>query len=238
MQEHEYTELSVRVSIAPQAETWPKPNFAEASIKGEKPSLGDADGPIHWVRIHDAVADARTRLLKVLGSMAAVDEDQKLSPSGKAEKKREIATKAIADFQKSNSLSQAQKSVEHRLARMDEDLGLTPKAPEGVADAMVCAEIRSHLAAFKQPGDRMAFIEANVADIAQAVLTAPAFLSGLSSTELAVVKERVEAHANPEIAKAKQDTIRALRDTEAGWRNAIRQISERGGLTTTSGNGQ
>ena len=35
---------------------------------------------------------------------------------------------------------------------------------------------------------------------------------------------------NPEIAEAKAETAKALQETEAGWRAAIRQISDRGGL--------
>jgi hypothetical protein len=63
------------------------------------------------------------------------------------------------------------------------------------------------------------------------VLTAPGFLSGLSPAELNIVKQRLEVRADPEIAAAKAETTRALADAEAGVRNAIRQISERGGRT-------
>jgi hypothetical protein len=63
-----------------------------------------------------------------------------------------------------------------------------------------------------------------------AVIAAPSFLSGLTPAELGVVKQRIEARANPEIAEAKAETAKALRETESGWRAAIRQISNRGGL--------
>lgn len=59
---------------------------------------------------------------------------------------------------------------------------------------------------------------------------APSFLSGLTPAELRVVKQRIEARANPEIAEAKAETAKAMQDAEAGWRTAIRQISDRGGL--------
>ena len=75
----------------------------------------------------------------------------------------------------------------------------------------------------------MAFIDAQATEVAAAVLAAPSFLSGLTPAELGVVKQRIEARTNPEIAKAKAETAKALQDTEAGWRAAIRQICDRGG---------
>ena len=77
----------------------------------------------------------------------------------------------------------------------------------------------------------MAFIDAHATEVAAAVLAAPSFLSGLTPAELGVVKQRIEARANPEIAEAKAETAKALQETEAGWRHAISQISERAGLT-------
>ena len=77
----------------------------------------------------------------------------------------------------------------------------------------------------------MAFIDAHATEVAAAVLAAPSFLSGLTPAELGVVKQRIEARANPEIAEAKAETAKALQETEAGWRHAISQIGERADLT-------
>jgi hypothetical protein len=152
-----------------------------------------------------------------------------LSAAGKTEKKREIPSKAIGALEKSNSLAAARGSVEHQVAKWNKQLGLTPKAPESVGDAMGHAEIRSHLAALKA-GERLAFIDAHASEVAAAVLTAPGFLSGLSPAELGVVRQRIEARADPEVAKAKAETAKALQATEQGWRAAQKQISDRGGL--------
>jgi carbonic anhydrase len=89
--------------------------------------------------------------------------------------------------------------------------------------------IRSHLAKMKA-GERLAFIDAHATEVVAAVIWAPAFLSGLSPTELGIVKQCIEARTNPEIAAAKAATLRALTETERGWRNAANQIRERGGL--------
>jgi hypothetical protein len=40
----------------------------------------------------------------------------------------------------------------------------------------------------------------------------------------------IEARANPEIAEAKAATAKAMQEAEAGWRAAVRKISEHAGL--------
>ena len=91
------------------------------------------------------------------------------------------------------------------------------------------AEIRSHLAAMK-PVERLAFCDAHATEVAAAVLSAPSFLSGVTPAELNIVKQRIEARANPAIAEAKAATVTALAELERGWRNAPNQIRARGGL--------
>ena len=82
-------------------------------------------------------------------------------------------------------------------------------------------------------GNRMAFLERHVADtrVASAVSGAPPFLSGLRDTELALVQKRVEQYVAPEIAKARDATLKAMSEAEDGWQKAIDKIGERGGLT-------
>ena len=79
----------------------------------------------------------------------------------------------------------------------------------------------------------MGFLEKNATDpvVAAALLTAPPFLSGLSDAELALVKHKVEQHVSPEIAEARDATLKAMKEAEAGWQRAIDKIAERAGLT-------
>jgi hypothetical protein len=226
MQDYEFETLKVRASVTPQSENWPSPDV-NVSIMGDQPTI---KGELHWSALHDCVSDARTCVLKAFGAMAAIDEDQNLSPTGKAEKKKEIATKATTALEKSGHLAKARSAVEVQVKHWEKELGLSPKAPDA-AGAMLHAEIRSHLASMKS-GDRLAFVNAHLGEteVANAVLTAPAFLSGLTPAELGIVKQRVETLANPEIAKSKADTLNAMKDAERGWRNAANQIRARGGL--------
>ena len=82
-----------------------------------------------------------------------------------------------------------------------------------------------------KPGERLAFIDSHATEVGAALLSgAPDFLSGLNQAELDVVKQRVAARTNPEISKAKSETLTALADAERGVRNARRSILECGGL--------
>ena len=107
------------------------------------------------------------------------------------------------------------------------------KPPSNIAEATVHAQIRDRLAAMKD--GRMGFLEKNATDpvVAAALLTAPPFLSGLSDAELALVKHKVEQHVSPEIAEARDATLKAMKEAEAGWQRAIDKIAERAGLTKT-----
>ena len=66
--------------------------------------------------------------------------------------------------------------------------------------------------------------------VASAILTAPSFLSGLSDTELTLVKHKIESHIAPEIAEARAVTLKALKQAEIGWQKAMSKIGECAGL--------
>ena len=110
-------------------------------------------------------------------------------------------------------------------------VGSVVKPASNIAEATVHAQIRDRLAALKN--GKMGFLEKNAADpvVASAILTAPLFLSGLDDAELALVKHKVEQHVSPEIAAARSATLRAMKEAEDGWQNAIDKIDQRAGLT-------
>ena len=234
MHDYQFEILQIKAAITPQAEMWPADD-SEVSIMGDKPTV--KGGALHWSALHQAVADARNCTTKALAQMSAVDSDQSLSAAGKAEQKQKIAKAALAEHEKSKSLSRAQSAVEAQVRKWNEELGLTPKFPTDFATSMIHAELRACVAAQKS-GDRMAFILNNISDVAPALLNAPPLLCGLSKADLSVVRERIAELSNPALAKTKADTLQALSDAEKGWRAAVRQISGRaGGLGETAGNG-
>ena len=65
--------------------------------------------------------------------------------------------------------------------------------PSSIGEAMMQAEIRSHLAAMK--GSKVDFLATNAIDprVAGAILGAPPFLT-LTDTEVGVVKSRIERY--------------------------------------------
>jgi hypothetical protein len=71
-------------------------------------------------------------------------------------------------------------------------------------------------------------------DAGPAILGAPAFLSRLQPAEVEIVRRQYETSRNPQVADAKREAVDALEHCEAGFRNAVRIIRERGGLESTS----
>ena len=51
------------------------------------------------------------------------------------------------------------------------------------------------------------------------------------AVELAVAKHNVEQHVSPEIAEARDATLKAMKEAEQGWQRAIDKIAERASLT-------
>jgi hypothetical protein len=153
------------------------------------------------------------------------------SLEGRARQKKKVAAAAVEDFQKSNTLRSAKDLVERQIAKWAEETGLAIKPPANFADVMLQAEIRAHLAAMK--GNKVGFLGNHATDprVASAVLGAPSFLSGLTDTEVAFVKQKVEQHTAPEIAEARDAALKAMKEAEAGWQRALEKIGEHAGLT-------
>ena len=51
------------------------------------------------------------------------------------------------------------------------------------------------------------------------------------AVELAVAKHNVEQHVSPEIAEARDATLKAMKEAEQGWQKAMDKIAERASLT-------
>jgi hypothetical protein len=57
---------------------------------------------------------------------------------------------------------------------------------------------------------------------------------GLSDTEVAMVRHKVEQHVPSEIIEARDATAKALKEVEQGWRRAQDVIAQRAGLVKGS----
>ena len=227
MDDYQFELLQIKAAVCPSKDSWPSPDV-QVSIMGDRPTI--KGGALHWSALHACVDDARDRVTKAFAKMAAIDGDKNLSAAGKESKKKGIAEAAITDLEKSKSLSAARKSVEHQITKWDDEIGLTPQIPASIGESVQLSEIRSYISVMK--GNRVDFVAKHASDprVVAAVLGAPAFLSGLIDADINIVRSQVAKRVAPEIAVAKDATLKALLETEAGWRTAIRQISDRGGL--------
>ena len=227
MDDYQFQLLQVKAAVCPTRETWPSPEV-KVSIMGDKPTI--TGGALLWSDLHAAVDDARACVTNVFAKCAAVDDDKNLSPDGKASKKRAIAEDAIAGLSKLKSLDKARGAVEQQMLAWDKESGLAFKPPADVGEAVQFSEIRAHLARVKAV-DRVSFVtkHANDARVVQAVLGAPAFLSGLTDAEIDVVRQQLEKRVAPHVASARAAALKALQEAEAGRQSAISQIGERAG---------
>jgi hypothetical protein len=213
MDDKAFTEHGLKLSICPTQARWPEPKV------------------IHWAKLHAVPDEARDRVAQAWVALGAIDNDGDLSPEGRARKKRKLALEALDEFENSKTLAAAKQTVDRQLDKWAEKTGLAIKTPTNFAEAVIQSEIRAHVAAMQ--GGRLGFLEKHATDpvVASAVLGAPSFLSGLNETETTFVKQRVEKHIAPEIAEARDATLKALEQAQQGWQRAMGKIGERGGLT-------
>ena len=143
-----------------------------------------------------------------------------MSREGKAQEKRKAALKALGAFNGSKSLSRAQQSVSELMAKWEAKVAAAVKPASSEAEAALHAEVRRHVVGLKGRASASAFLEKHGSDprVAASLLEAPAFLTGLSDAEIALVKSKIEqAMLPPEIVQAKKDVTKALADSEHGW---------------------
>jgi hypothetical protein len=212
MDDKTFTEHGLKLSICPAQARWPEPKV------------------LHWQALHRCADEARERVAQAWAAISEIDADKDLSSEGKARRRKKVTDETIADFERSKTLISAKDAVERQVAKWEEQTGMTVKPPTNVAEAVVYSEIRAHLAAIK--GSKLGFVERHVSDqrVASAVIGAPPFLSGLTDAEVAVVRNRIEQHLAPEIAEARDATLKALEHAEQGWQRALDKIGERAGL--------
>jgi hypothetical protein len=212
MKDSEYLELQLKTTITPQQARWPEPRY------------------VHWQLLHVAADTARSIVAEVLEKIAEIDKDPDLSPAGKARQRAKAAAEAIASLENDKALNHAREAVEKVMMMWSEKTGAIIKKPVDMHQVSLHQEIRHHVASSK---NKLSFIEQHGSDatVLSALLTAPAFLSGLSEVELAAVKAKAESHLEPKIVEAKVATLKALKEAEAGWRRAVDLITERAGLT-------
>jgi hypothetical protein len=210
--ENALRELHLR-SICPHADQWPEEYHHQKLLKS-------------------AANEARAFLRDAYAELDVIDGNSDLSPEGKRRQRAEVARNLMAKSESSKTLSRAREaaadmlqSYEHRIKGK-----LEPATdPQSVG---IHAQIRGQLLAIKEPKERMSFLGRNGGDLTliSAALSAPAYLSGLSDPEVALLQKNLEQHAPPEVIKERDFVQKALAELELGWRAAQSRIAKRGGL--------
>ena len=214
--DREFESLQLRSAICPSMESrWDPPEYQ------------------HWIALHKAGAEFRDTAGKALASMDAVSGDKDLTAEGKQRRRQDIAKRGLAQLGESPALQKARDAVERQMQRWSSEIAAVVKPAKDEVEASLHAEVRRFVLDLKDPRARMSFLEQRGSDpaVASALLEAPAFLSALSDSEIALIRAKVEQkYLSPEIVEAKSKVNKALAELERGHRAAQAMLKQRAGL--------
>jgi hypothetical protein len=168
-----------------------------------------------------------------LASLEAIERDQDLSSEWKRRKKQQFAKQTLDQLAQPASLKQARDEVASIQAKWQAKIDavlLKPK-PEDAATATLFWETRDKFASLK-PEQRLSWLErfGNDPLVPSALLHGPAGLTNLSEAERALLRNKVEAHVEPEIIAAKAKVTKAMAELERGYRAGRAMVAQGAGL--------
>ncbi len=123
-------------------------------------------------------------------------------------------------------LRSATRAIDENVAFLEKKMTGLPQPPTTIADVALAQEIRQHMKAQKSPID-FAMQSISEPRTLGAILSAPAYLSGLSDSEWDVVREKARRTLHPEQVEMQQQLTRARDDLRAGVDAAKRMVKER-----------
>ena len=198
----------------PESHRWPEPKYT------------------HWQKLHSVVDEARSRVSATSKAMDTINADPNLSATGKADACRKYAERAVAEAKASSTLENARVAVERMQEKWNAKIDEVIKPAEDVHTAMIYGKILDRVAAMPRES-RLTFFQEHSDDlqIASALLLAPSFVSGLSDTELAVIRSKIGTRIlGAEVVEARAAAEKALSVATKGWARSISLIEERAGL--------
>lgn len=204
------TDIEIRARICPTRLRWPP-----------------ADTNTGWTALQDCV-DALHALAHGLdNNCLAVEQDTDLTPAAIAKRREAAGQQALAELNKFAPFLKAQRTVESNIASLEGRMVDLPQPPANAVEAMLCEEIRRFVN--KQEPPRANFVLANLADrrIAQAVLTAPHYLSGLTETEQNVIRAKARSALHPVQTDMQSKLNKAMAELTEAMAATRRLILER-----------
>jgi len=139
---------------------------------------------------------------------------------------KHFGRQAISELENWPPLHAAERAVARDVEHLEKRMVDLPPPPTNVADVALAQEIRQFVRSHKSPID-IAMRSASDPRILSAILNAPAFLSGLSDTELNVVRERAPTGLHPEQVQMQKSLTKALDDVREGGSATKRMLLER-----------
>jgi hypothetical protein len=173
----------------------------------------------HWMEMKAAPARVREIMAEANVALAAIEDDSTLTPAGKQQRAAELGKAVIAKLE--GATESAEKAADRRIQALNAKLSTVIEKP---ADPAVAQEIRAHIK--NQPSPIMAAL-ALVGDpqTVSALVGAPAFLSGLTDKDIALLKSKVLGTTPHQ--KEIQEIEGALGVVSAAVKSAKAMVSER-----------
>jgi hypothetical protein len=212
MDDTQFFELQL-ASLFPSASKWPSEFTHQRTLLG-------------------AVNEATELMRRAQGKLNHIAANKDLTPEAKKRQWAELAAEVIAELEGSATLIRAREAAEHALQRYEEQISSKLTPATDAATVGVHTQIRDQLRAITDPKDRMNFLARNGNDLAliSAVLSAPAYVSGISDAELALLRRNLEQHTDSAIIHERDFVRTALAEVERGYRAARSRISKQAGL--------
>lgn len=114
MNDKEFFELQLRMTIVPHQARWPAPEL------------------LHWRRLHATANEARERVSKFYTLADEIDRNADLPRDGKYRQRSKTAAQAIADFEASKTLARAREAVRYVMEQWKRD-DVSPEIAEARA---------------------------------------------------------------------------------------------------------
>lgn len=203
------SEAEIQSRLVPTRQRWP-----------------DANTNTEWGKLHAAVDALHDLVTSLENNCRIAEDDSDLTVQGIARRRAVIGQQALAELKDFAPYISAEKAANNTTDVLEGRMTELPKPPTTYAEVAEAEEIRAFIRQQKSPID---FIFKHLSNprVVRAVLTADAFLTGLSDTEHNLVRERARAALHPVPAETQQRMAKALDELRAGVEAARRMVLER-----------
>ncbi len=179
-----------------------------------------------WDAVRGCIVDIRDTLFALDSKIGVVEDNKDLSPEGVDRQRAALAAATLQELDAYKPLLTAKNAVTKSINKAETQRPSLPSAPTSVADVQLAAEIREHVARQEKP-DSFVLVHAADERVVAAVLSAPAFLSGMKDEHLAILERAILNKLHPDRTEYRDTLQRALGVCEQAIKQAQRLIVDR-----------